>query len=81
MMLRRLLPFAWPRRALVFEATVLLLIISVLDTTVLPFLLAAILLCVVGSAGTAAASPFAMKATTACLSSSPSPAPQLSPCW
>jgi subfamily B ATP-binding cassette protein MsbA len=60
-MLRRLLPFVWPRRAMVLEATALLLAISVLDTTVLPFLLAAILLCVVGSSGVAAGTPFTMK--------------------
>ncbi len=59
-MLRRLFPFLWPRRAMVLEATALLLVISVLDTTVLPFLLAGILLCVVGSAGVAPGGPFTM---------------------
>ncbi len=57
-MLRRLLPFVWPHRALVVQATLLLLLISVLDTTVLPFLLAAILWSVVGSAGLAGGVPF-----------------------
>ena len=59
-MLRRLLPFVWPRRRMVVEATALLLVISVLDTTVLPFLLAAILLCVVGSSAVASGAGFTM---------------------
>jgi subfamily B ATP-binding cassette protein MsbA len=57
-MLRRLLPFVWPRRALVLQAAILLLLISVLDTAVLPFLLAAILWSVVGSAGLGGGTPF-----------------------
>jgi subfamily B ATP-binding cassette protein MsbA len=60
-MLRRLLPFVRPRRLMVAEATVLVFVISLLDTALLPFLLAAILLTVVGSTGIAGGAPFQMK--------------------
>ena len=60
-MLRRLLPFVRSRRLLLAEATALVLVISVLDSTLLPFLLAAILLTVVGSTGLAGGAPFHMR--------------------
>ena len=46
---------------MVAEATALVLVISVLDTTLLPFLLAAILLTVVGPTAVAGAPPFKMQ--------------------
>jgi subfamily B ATP-binding cassette protein MsbA len=60
-LLRRLWPLAWPHRATVLEALVLLLATTVLDTVVVPLLLAAILLCVVGPAAGAIGQPFSMK--------------------
>jgi subfamily B ATP-binding cassette protein MsbA len=60
MTLRRLLPFMRARRLMLVEATALVVFISLLDTTLLPFLLAAVLLTVVGSAAVAGAAPFSM---------------------
>jgi subfamily B ATP-binding cassette protein MsbA len=60
-MLRRLAPFAWSHRATMLETLVLLLVTTVLDTLIVPLLLAAILLCVVGAAAMPANQAFTMK--------------------
>ena len=59
-MLRRFLPLAWPHRATVLEALGLLVLTAVLQTMVVPLLLAAVLFCVVGSAALPAGAPFTM---------------------
>jgi subfamily B ATP-binding cassette protein MsbA len=60
MSLRPLLPFVWPRKAMLLEATALVILISLLDTILLPFLLAAVLLTVVGTSGVAGPAPPSM---------------------
>ena len=60
-MLRRLAPFAWPHHWTLLEALALLLVTTVLDTIVVPLLLAAILLCVVGAAAMPGNQAFTMK--------------------
>src|SRR5512135_628785 len=60
-LLHRLWPLAWPHRATVLEALILLVVTTTLDTVLVPLLLAAILLCVVGPAAGALGQPFSVK--------------------
>ena len=60
-LLGRLLPLAWLHRATALEALLLLIVTTLFDTIVVPVVLAAILLCVVGSVAGAIGQPFTMK--------------------